>query len=573
MHEFLDILKEKFLSKQSNQFVLYGNVKDTYLIDGSYVPLIEYLNRSFQNSNRLQIHFNISSGITFFSKTDRDIIKAAYKRADFLGGTEVTRERWFNKALDESAIYPQLAVKFLNECIKLKLLDKEKKVRQFSIIVDYLETIAPASPLDKLNDSDRQKIVTLLEWLSSPSFADSPNLVVFFCDTVNSINENIITLPSITCIEIPRPTFDERLEFIRHQQRELDSKVKLKFPQKKLSHLTAGLSLKSIHHLFLSANYLDEKLDEKGVISKTNEIIRKELGDIIEITTPDHGLKAVIGAHKLKKHLKNLIQLIKADNPSIAPVGILASGPNGVGKTFIFEAFAKEVGFNIIKFKQIRSQWFGQTDVIFEKIKSILTSIGKVIVLIDEADTAFGGRSGATHETEKRLFGNLIQMMGDPQNRGKIIWVLITARPDKLEPDIKRSGRAGIHLPVFDPEGDERTNFIEWVFSKIGENFKQSSSSFKQTFLEVTSNYSAADFNELMVLIKSQKALNKNILNKKEILNLTKDFVPANLSLERRYQTLVAASECSFRSVLPEHLKDLNAIRAEVDILKKKLNY
>ena len=39
-------------------------------------------------------------------------------------------------------------------------------------------------------------------------------------------------------------------------------------------------------------------------------------------------------------------------------------GPIGAGKTFIFEAVAAELDMPVLVLKNIRSQWFGQTDVI-----------------------------------------------------------------------------------------------------------------------------------------------------------------------------------------------------------------
>ncbi|EKD27133.1 MAG: AAA family ATPase, partial [uncultured bacterium] len=241
--------------------------------------------------------------------------------------------------------------------------------------------------------------------------------------------------------------------------------------------------------------------------------------------------------------------------------------------TFIFEAFAREIDFNIIKFKKIRSQWYGQTDIIFEKIKSVLTSIGKVVVLIDEADTAFGGRSDTTHETEKRLFGNIIQMMGNPQNRGKIIWILITSRPDMLEPDIKRSGRAGLHLPVFDPQGEDRLTFIKGILKEINININNFEKAHLQEFLDYTAVYSLADFNELKILLKTKSEVNKRNLKCDEIIEIAKDFNPSNISKERRYQTLVAASECTFKSLLPPDLRDMERVFIEKELLRQELGY
>ena len=39
--------------------------------------------------------------------------------------------------------------------------------------------------------------------------------------------------------------------------------------------------------------------------------------------------------------------------------------------------------------------------------------------------------------------------MSDPDNRGRILWILATSRPDLVEVDLKRPGRIDVKLPIF----------------------------------------------------------------------------------------------------------------------------
>ena len=52
--------------------------------------------------------------------------------------------------------------------------------------------------------------------------------------------------------------------------------------------------------------------------------------------------------------------------------------------------------------------------------------------------------------------------MGDTHYRGRIIWMLLTARPDLLPIDLKRQGRAEVHIPLFYPtdDGEIRQMFV-----------------------------------------------------------------------------------------------------------------
>ena len=87
--------------------------------------------------------------------------------------------------------------------------------------------------------------------------------------------------------------------------------------------------------------------------------------------------------------------------------------------------------------------------------------MGPVVVVVDEADAALGGREqDGDSGTSSRVFGMIAAQMGDTRYRGRIIWMLLTARPDLLPIDLKRQGRAEVHIPLFYPtdEGEIRAD-------------------------------------------------------------------------------------------------------------------
>ena len=45
----------------------------------------------------------------------------------------------------------------------------------------------------------------------------------------------------------------------------------------------------------------------------------------------------------------------------------------------------------------------------------------------------------------------IARQMGNTDYRGRIIWMLLTSRPDLLPIDLKRQGRAEVHIPLFYP--------------------------------------------------------------------------------------------------------------------------
>ena len=96
------------------------------------------------------------------------------------------------------------------------------------------------------------------------------------------------------------------------------------------------------------------------------------------------------------------------------------------------------------------------------------------MVVIDEADAALGDRdSEGDAGTSSRVFGMIATQMGDTRYRGRILWMLLTARPDLLPIDIKRQGRAEVHIPLFYPfEDDELQRMFVMLAKKLGTTLK-----------------------------------------------------------------------------------------------------
>ena len=391
-------------------------------------------------------------------------------------------------------------------------------------------------------------------WFSDSSFIASPDIVFITAETLNGINERIVDLPYCSAIRIDRPKEEERRRYIEYllQQEHVESTV----PPSHLAYSSAGLTLLSIRQIFRQASFKGQALTPELIFEKSKEIIEKELEGHIEFPALKYGFEKVIGASKLLKKLNELKATLKGDDPDLMPVGILVPGANGVGKTFIYKAFAKECGWIAVALKNIRGPYVGQTEKNWERIRSVLEAMGNVMVIYDEADTEIGGRSAQTHEVDRRLFGNILKMMSDPENRGKIVWVIITARPDRLEPDIKRSGRAGEHLPVFASDGEEKEAFVKHVLSQADVDLVSFSEEHRSEFLKLTVDYFPADYDQLLTELKRRRLL-EGKLTSEMVLEEAKDFIPSDIARQREYQELLAVLECTSREILPDRYASL----------------
>lgn len=123
--------------------------------------------------------------------------------------------------------------------------------------------------------------------------------------------------------------------------------------------------------------------------------------------------------------------------------GILLFGPPGCGKTLIAKALASEsnANFYIINGPEIINKYYGETESklreIFQKAKETAPSI----IFIDEIDAIAPKREEAFGDVEKRVVAQLLALMDGMSERGNVVVLGATNRPDSLDQALRRPGR------------------------------------------------------------------------------------------------------------------------------------
>jgi SpoVK/Ycf46/Vps4 family AAA+-type ATPase len=137
--------------------------------------------------------------------------------------------------------------------------------------------------------------------------------------------------------------------------------------------------------------------------------------------------------------------------------------------------------------------------------------------------------------------------MGNTELRGKVIWFLLTCRPDLLPADLKGQGRAEEHLALFYPATDEeRLAMLHAMEKKIG--MRIASSETEQFFLRHSAGVSGADVEAVLIRARMKSAMeNEAALGEDDLKGARQDFVPLEIEL----QTLAAVPECASKSLLP----------------------
>ena len=556
---FFKKLAAIFNSQQSRSAILCGNVYDLFDNGKQYVPLVQFLCDKSKTDGLIRVVYEQNGPIRILDDADKlknawiswkaglDLDTLLLKGLKGKGQTELERLGGkFDKLLIDAIGNATLALEFLRQ---LTICSRNARLSgNLMIFIEAADMLLPAGNGDvaSLNDKQLRRISICQDWFGDPAFMNGGDSVCMIAESRSLIHPRIARLPQVLSVEIPSPNTAGRLNFIRYFVEQSDRPLKMWSNDNDLAALTAGLSLHAVRQLLTAAAYANEELKPKDLIDKVEEFIQAQVGeDVIEFKKPSHTLEDIVGCTNLKQFLRDeLLPRFRA-TPDKALPGAAVAGPIGGGKTFLFEAVAGELGVPVLVLKSIRSQWYGQTDVIFERLRRVLEALDKVVIFVDEADTQFGGVGQETHSTERRLTGKIQAMMSDPQLRGRVMWLLMTARIHLLSPDIRRPGRVGdLIIPVLDPQGDDRQQFVRWV---LGAVLNEPSEADIKRMDELSEGYSPAAFASLRSQLKSAEA---NSIE--QVVDIVRDHIPPAIGLTRRYQTLQAMINCTRRSLLPD---------------------
>jgi len=564
--QFFESLSHTYSIRRKSLLLLTGDVNGLFynFEKNRYLSMEQVLFNELNKTFNL-IRMDIASGLTFYDgDTEQEVTRICESTDGYY--TPAGRIRALKNMINSSKHSPLSALVLLQGIgeafSRVRLL--EPTIKPLCVVIQFAGSLFSEGSYSRLSDLDRQCLVSLLSWVSGPVFRESPEMIIFINSVKSEINSKITSLPHAEHIEVKLPDSKERMKFVNLFK---ESNPKLSFEQSKTRFIedTAGLSLNHIKDLMEVAVRTKQKLSKISVTNEVNKILQAQLGDIIRIKYPSHSSADIIGYKKTGEIFKSIFE--RCEDVETAVSAILVSGPNGSGKTFQLEAFAAESGRVVIELAGIRGSYFGETDKFFEMLRWHISTFGKILILVDEAHTAFGSvHSGQTHKTEQRLSGNIIKMMGNPDYLGKVLWGMMTSRPDELDPDIK--SRAPVQIPIFDMENEERKLFLKEMFKR--KNIKTTEKEIIE-LVNKTDYYSARDYRNFIAEIKAE---NKKKHKKSPLEVLEGWQASKSIKQQREFQEMIASMHCSYPNLLPEKYKSASEIELQKKIeLFKIQNY
>jgi transitional endoplasmic reticulum ATPase len=571
-----DELKRRYLAGEAGLFILHGNVHDGVPHEGKLLPFSDYVH-----------------DVVLAAKPQR--YELALRHAGLKRRGEGTKPIEHGDSLLEG---------MANLELRMRTGDG------IALVLPHAGDLLPNAETTFLSTDERGLLEIFHDWSLSGLLLQRNHIVVLLCASLSEIHPSLNTNPRICAIDVAFPDEAARLQLVAQsaphmapaQQAlvakhtaglrllEIDSIVAERpaagLPEAERKALalqllgdapdaqqraemyagvTAGKTREEIAFMILghaapasNEDPLDAMLAIIG--ERKREIIQRSCGDLIEFLDPSYGLDAVGGYDQIKAELMKIAATIKTGDRKLAPMGLLAVGPMGVGKTFVIKAFLKEAGLPGVVLKNFRSKWVGSTESNLERVLKIIRAMSPIALVIDEGDRSFGNGEGGDSDggTSSRVIARIKDFMSDTANRGHVLTILMTNRPDKLDVDIKRPGRLDRKIPFFYVDtGEDRLRIVRAILKRNGVELTDDSIAALGDAFAGLDGYSNADL-EAIALLALDIARNEDLaLAATHLQQAIADFIPPQHTDTIQLMELLAVQESSRRSLLPERFAKL----------------
>jgi len=232
--------------------------------------------------------------------------------------------------------------------------------------------------------------------------------------------------------------------------------------------LSAGDEI-SVMILGNSMEFKISKMMPKGVV----KINRSSNLTILDEATSDKKIRItyeeVGGLRTVIKSMREIVEL-PLKHPELFSrlgvephSGVLLYGPPGCGKTLLARVIASESDANmyLINGPEIMNKYYGETEAKLRDIFKEAKDNSPSIIFIDEIDAIAPKREEVYGDVEKRVVAQLLALMDGLTERGNVIVLGASNRPDSVDPALRRPGRFDREVEISVPNTDGRLEVLQ----------------------------------------------------------------------------------------------------------------
>jgi ATPase family associated with various cellular activities (AAA) len=425
-------------SQASNQFLLYGNVNDRFVLpltDGHCLGSIyDFLRRVMMPRFDVVLSYDLGNGI----RVDK--------------GGDVLQKWPGIKETPDLPRAPRPAIEWLTRYFRYaaNIARLGQEAPQIGFTMKAAHLVVPATQASP--NYELSALALLMRDWADDDLARHALVTWLIADNRADVHPLLVNNPRTAAIEVPLPTAGELHDAIAIVRAQYPIALKeLGEQSEQLAEQLVGATTNSIEHLLRITEHDKKTLTSKDISQLKKELVERDAEGLIDFIEPSRTLDDIYAQDALKVALRQDMALWRAGDVEAMPMGYLFCGPVGTGKTFMVECLAGEAGVPVVKLKNFRDKWVGSTEGNLEKIFRLLKSLGRCIVFIDEADQALGKRDSGANDSglSGRIYSMFAEEMSNTANRGRIVWILASSRPDLIEVDLKRPGRVDVKVPIF----------------------------------------------------------------------------------------------------------------------------
>jgi AAA+ superfamily predicted ATPase len=560
-------------------FLIHGNLHDlvpVYGADGkpgAFVSLETFLAGQLFGRRDTVVLYDRGAGLVFGSGEDGE--RRQSMRRDFLRTLEamdtVLGTDWSRKRLED----PKVVFDVLDRYILAKAAAPPAPEgeaggrRSLAALIRYAETIAPAVEVGWLTGDLGANLLKILNWANDPAVRRADVTICLLVENLAELNRRVVENPFVAKIEIPLPDEDERREYIEHLVA-TDARLAALpgLDPRALAREANGLTLVGVSQVVGQTVRAGKTFDLVMLRRAKKDLIEKQCFGLVDFVEPRFGLDMVVSPPSVKERLQQDARLIREGRQEALPMGYLICGVLGTGKTFTATCFAGSIGIPAIVFRNLREKWVGSSEGNMQKVLAVVRALGPVVVIVDEADAALGNRAAEGDSgTSGRMFAMISSQMSDTAYRGKVIWMLLTCRPDLLPVDLKRQGRCEVHIPLFVPQTeDERREMLLAMARKNKVTLDP------ERVPPIPEGLSGADIESVVVQCLREAVIAGLSVPTPEMLGETLSrIVSPDYSLQKELQELVAVREATDLRFLPPRYRELRRDPARAAEMERRI--
>ncbi len=438
-------LRELALAYESGahgQFVLYGNVADRFVLDGRLVPLARYLEAQLLGGFQVVFSYDAGNGLAI------------------MRGAERLREWPAFEKLGPLPRDPRGAVEVVARYLRYRANLHALGRGQSEHVAFILRGVDQWLPGGRAGDFEIASLASLIrDFASEAPYADLPFASFLVADNLNDLHPQVAYNPRVARLRIPLPDVTQLGIALAQLRLDHPDAFDSQHGDIGTAQALAGVSISALQSLVRQRAYLHQPLQPADIVEVKKALVEGDAAGLVEFVQSHRTLEDYHAPGGLKDWLRQDIALWRAGDTRALPMGYLLCGPVGTGKTFLVECLAGEAGVPVVKLKNFRDRWVGSSEGNLEKIFRLIRALGRCIVFIDEADQTLGRRDAGTSDSglSGRLYSMIAQEMSDSNNRGRLMWMLASSRPDLIEVDLKRPGRVDVKVPLLPTASSEES--------------------------------------------------------------------------------------------------------------------